>query len=387
MKWTTRAEVLAQVEKLWSRGTLLGAYANSVELYPKRLTLNAPSSNDISTHFAEVAAWQATLKLIEHVEVSWRQVRHPVHGRNQQPQALHLLSIEAAAALLGREAQLARFRELLSLVNARLPALLEWVRAQPMRALDLSAEFGRLIDVVEWFLGHPRAAVYLRQIDVPGVHSKWIESHLGVLGELLDLALDAAHIDQRFTGSSGFCARYGLRDRAQRVRFRLLEPGGVDSKIDASAFANLNFKPMRVLITENEINFLSLPDLSNTLAIFGAGYGFEALESADWLKACDIHYWGDIDTHGFAILDQLRGHLAHAQALLMDRVTLLAHRELWGEETAPTRRELSRLSSAELKLYNDLRDQRFAQNLRLEQERIGYAWVRQALSQLVFSRD
>ncbi|MGI6299138.1 MAG: Wadjet anti-phage system protein JetD domain-containing protein [Saccharofermentanales bacterium] len=40
--------------------------------------------------------------------------------------------------------------------------------------------------------------------------------------------------------------------------------------------------------------------------IFGAGYGFDHLASASWLNQKDIYYWGDIDTHGFAILNQLR---------------------------------------------------------------------------------
>ncbi len=38
----------------------------------------------------------------------------------------------------------------------------------------------------------------------------------------------------------------------------------------------------------------------------------EPLAEASWLKERDLFYWGDIDTHGFAILDQLRGHFPHA---------------------------------------------------------------------------
>lgn len=106
------------------------------------------------------------------------------------------------------------------------------------------------------------------------------------------------------------------------------------------------------------------------------------LAEAAWLKRCAVHYWGDIDTHGFAILDQLRAHLPQAESLLMDRDTLMAHAALWGDEPQPVRRDLLRLTDEERALYDDLRDNRIRANLRLEQERVGFGWVEEALGKL-----
>lgn len=44
--------------------------------------------------------------------------------------------------------------------------------------------------------------------------------------------------------------------------------------------------------------------------------------------------WGDIDTHGFAILDRLRRHFPQVRSMLMDRATLLAHEGQWVTEQA-----------------------------------------------------
>ncbi|MDO9425111.1 MAG: DUF2220 domain-containing protein [Methylobacter sp.] len=107
------------------------------------------------------------------------------------------------------------------------------------------------------------------------------------------------------------------------------------------------------------------------------------LRKADWLSRCRIHYWGDIDTHGFAILDQLRSRFDPVQSFLMDRATLLAFESQWGEEEKQTLRDLPRLNPAEMALYNDLRDNRIGKNLRLEQERIGFGWMESALSALM----
>ena len=125
------------------------------------------------------------------------------------------------------------------------------------------------------------------------------------------------------------------------------------------------------------------PDADKTgLLIFGAGYGFEVLDRAAWLQHCRVHYWGDIDTHGFAILDQLRAHLPDARSIMMDRSTLLAFEAHWGVEQRPTRRDLERLNADERALYDDLRDNRIRPKLRLEQEHIGFGWVERALAEL-----
>ncbi|MDN5863449.1 MAG: DUF2220 domain-containing protein, partial [Salinisphaera sp.] len=121
------------------------------------------------------------------------------------------------------------------------------------------------------------------------------------------------------------------------------------------------------------------------LVIFGLGYGLDRLADIEWLHGTEIHYWGDIDSHGFAMLHRLRTMFPQARSLLMDRATLQAHRHLWGQEPGHSRFEgsLSTLNDAEQALFDDLKENRLAQRLRLEQERIAYGWVQQALARRV----
>ena len=91
----------------------------------------------------------------------------------------------------------------------------------------------------------------------------------------------------------------------------------------------------------------------------------------------------DIDTHGFAILDQLRAHFAHALSFLMDRDTLQTHQDQWVTEPKPTQRDLKRLSEDEGRLYDDLRWRRLREEpVRLEQERIGFGRVERKVAAL-----
>ena len=116
--------------------------------------------------------------------------------------------------------------------------------------------------------------------------------------------------------------------------------------------------------------------------IFGAGYGFENLASVKWMHDRKIHYWEDIDTHGFAILNQLRRFFPDVSSLLMEHDTLMEHQTLWGVEPSPETGTLMRLSAEESALYDQLRRDELGSHLRLEQEKIGFEWLVEALGRV-----
>jgi hypothetical protein len=388
MTWTTPADLRAQVQRLWDRGRLLASLVDGEALFPLRLRLKGPSSAELADRFAEVRHWIAELRQGAHYRVVMSEVRHRVLGANQVPAEVWIDTLDDALALIGRTRDAKRFRGLVSLTREREPSALVWLARRPLDALELAQEWTLLLDVVAWVQARPRPGTYLREIDVPGVHTKLVEARRAVLTALLDAALPAEAIDDRFAGASQFCQRYGFRDKPARVRFRLLDPRlsllspGTDQDltVNADTFARLEPPVRRVFVTENEINFLAFPRVDDSLVVFGAGYGFETLAAADWLRRCDLHYWGDIDTHGFAILDQLRGLFPDAASFLMDRETLMAHESHWAEEPRPASRDLPHLRPAEHALYDDLRHDRIRPALRLEQERVGFRWLEAALA-------
>jgi len=391
MSWTTPADLRAQVQKFWDRGEILASLVTGESLFPKRLVLKSPTSAGMAERFDDVRTWIAELCAMAHCRVEMREFRHRVFGANAVPQEAWIDTVEAALALIGRQGEAKRFVGLIEMTRERQPLLIGWLAKRPLRALELADAWSRLLDIVVWLQNHPRPCVYLRQVDIPGVHSKFIEAYRGVLTELLDAVLPPASIDSSASGMSRFAARYGFCDKPERIRFRVLDPehallrneGAQDISLDAASFALLECSVSRVFITENEINFLAFPPVKDSLVVFGAGYGFDMLRNAAWLARCRIRYWGDIDTHGFAILDQLRSQFKHVESFLMDRRTLLAFEALWGEDDKQTRRDLLRLTAAESALYDELRDNRIRKNLRLEQERIGFGWVMAAVSALM----
>ena len=390
MRWTPPAELRRQVRRLWDHGEILASLVTGKNLLPRRLVLKRPSAAELRDHFDEARTWSASLRSMPYVRLTMRDVRHRVSGTNALPHEAWIDTVENAAALIGKRREVAVFRRLAEATGSRQPSLLPWLARRPLKALQLAGDWNLLLDIVGWLQDHPRPGIYLRQMDVPGVHSKFVETRRGVIGELLDCALPTESIDANANGAAGFARRYGFLDRPERIRFRILDPAHAllpgnhvqDVTLDARTFVALDTGVSRVFITENEINFLAFPRMEDGMAVFGAGYGFETLGQARWLARCRLYYWGDIDTHGFAILDELRSHFDQVESILMDRNTFLAFESLWGTENAPIGRDLPRLTAEERALYDDLRDNRIGTNLRLEQERIGFGWARTALSRL-----
>lgn len=383
MSWTTPADLRAQVQRLWDRGDLLRAAVTDAGPRPLRLNLKAPLASDLSDRFEAVRDWVRAIAGTPQVRIEWREWNHRVQGVQRLPAAVWLDTQQDALAFIGKVGQAQRLEVLWQHTAATQPALLAWLFRRPIQALDLADRWERLLAVVAWLQAHPRPGVYLRQVNVPGVDSKFIEAHRGVLTELLDLALPPEAVERGASGVAQFTRRFGFLDKPVRIRFRLLDPalpslpgceGLPDITLDAASFA-LALPVERVFVTENQTNFLAFPPAAAAMVVFGAGYGWEALARAAWLHRCRLHYWGDIDTHGFAILDQLRGYFPHAASFLMDRQTLLAHRLHWGQEPDPVRHDLSRLTPAEAAVHDDLRFDRHQRRLRLEQERVGFGWV------------
>lgn len=389
-KWTRPADLSLQVWKLWDRGDLLASLAKGESLFPKRLVLKGPTSIDMVDRFGEVIEWINEIRGIPHCRIEMQELKHRVLGANSIPSKVWVDTTEDALGLINKQKDAARFVSLVETTRKHHPELLDWLVLHPLSALDLSGRWDRILAVVTWMKCNPNPGLYLRQIDIPGVHSKFLEMQRGVLAELFDIALPKNAIDSSASGISQFEKRFGFLEKPVRVRFRILDPritafqgvGRPDITLDAESFSKLNIGISRVFITENEINYLAFPDTLSGLVIFGAGYGFEMLRKAKWLSQCTVYYWGDIDTHGFAILNQLRCLLGNVKSILMDRATLLEFKPQWGIEDKQAIHDLPLLSADERALFDDLRDNKIQMNLRLEQEKIGFHWVEASIRAL-----
>ncbi len=396
-RWTTARSIVERLERRWNSGEILAARLNGEALFPMEIRLRRPSPREIAEQFGEVSDWARELAAASRearssgFELRRETLNNRVQGANALPVSAIIPTESDALELIGKRRAVVRFQALADETLVRHPSLRDWLARRPHRALEHAAEWDRVLAVLDWFVAHPRPALYLRQLDIPSVDTKFIESHRKLLGELLDIVLPESAVDRSAMGVKAFSRRYGLRTEAPLVRFRFLDPALYlqgsfsDVSLPPEEFAGLRSAAERVFITENRVNGLAFPGCPGAMVVFGLGYGLERLSEIPWLREVDVHYWGDIDTHGFGMLNRLRASLSHAQSFLMDRETLDAHCRLWGCEPAGGRYkgDISRLTKAEAALYEDLFSDRLGERVRLEQERVSYGWLQRTLESLL----
>jgi hypothetical protein len=395
----------AQSQKTWDSGALLRELLDPSGVYPRRRPLKRPTAATLRSDYAAARSWSAELFAgVGGFTLETAEVGRTTIGSNLLPAAAVFDSAEDEIAFVGKSKDADRYRGLAAELAALDAAFRAWTLKRPMRLLELGDDALTAARVALWLRDNPEPGVFVRQLSLPGVHTKFIERHRQVIDEMTaglrtdpSLPPDVAEGDvlpevpaeqeallgqsTARTPSARFAARHGFLHPPELVRFRALDPGmpllgqARDLTVTAEAFSTLNLAIRRVIVTENLVNFLALPESTDTLAVYGAGYGFSSLRDASWLRDCEIWYWGDLDTHGFRILDQLRAVHPHVVSVLMDEETLLAHRDAWGSEPTPSLAMLVRLTAEESALYEALGSDRFGQSVRLEQELIRWEWV------------
>jgi hypothetical protein len=376
--WTRPADVRAAVRRKWDSGALLARFAAGQDWERIGIPLRGPSARQLGDHFTEAREWAADWAeaACGPLRVEYKQVGGRHFGANSVPCRAWLDSYDEAWALLGVRPDVRRLTGLLEVTLGT--RLVPWLAHHPMRALRLADAWDKLLATVRWIEQRQVPGMYLRQVDVPGVDTKFIEQHKGVLSELLDIQLDPSRVDPL---APDFAGRYGFLRKPGYVRFRM--DGGFHGFSEMSVrVAELTEPPdgvTRVYVVENEVTYLAISVPATAMVIFGAGYAVSVLEPLGWLADLDVVYWGDIDTHGFAILNRLRHRLPHARSMLMDHATLLAHRDHWIAEPSPSAKVLDHLDPAESGLYDDLVSNAYAPSVRLEQERVRFAAVERAI--------
>ncbi|WP_051215428.1 Wadjet anti-phage system protein JetD domain-containing protein [Granulicoccus phenolivorans] len=332
--------------------------------------LHPPTEATVLADRDRVAGWLSAWRELDGtpgVSVAWAPRRWPAMGSQSVPVRVLLTGAAPVATMAGRSQEWDRLTGFASTLRAAWPAaayLGDGLRACATTLARLPAtELEPLSDVVAWLLQNPHGHLRPREVPVPGVDTKWLERHRRPVESLVAAISGNASSE--------------LVAEAQRFRVRVLDnqllgPGQVrDLTATVAELALWSLSPVRVLIVENLTSLASLPPLHGTVALHGRGYAVTELARIPWVGGSPIDYWGDLDSHGFAILGRCRDRLPHTRSVLMDRVTLRRHAALMVPEPSPYRAAVPGLTVDEAAALALLAEH----DLRLEQERLELAYA------------
>lgn len=281
-------------------------------------------------------------------------------------------------------AELAGTGDVWSLANARLQALQQITGAnmhQFARIYDLvttlsSSNWECLCASLQYFMANPNCGLYIRQLPIPGVDTKWVGLHQPELTKVMQLARGC---DLEFYELTGV----RTPDHLNHVVVRILCPelrkqmGGLGHiDVPVSEVAAWTLRPAKILFVENLESGIALGDLPGTIAFVGKGNAATSLADIPWVSATQAFYWGDIDTYGLAIFARMRARMPHLTPILMDTDTLMAHTSVWVTEKTQHPAPAS-LPITQQAVFDLLTTAGPMQGVRLEQERISWsvAWA------------
>ena len=315
--------------------------------------------------------------------------RHVYTTKQQIPSHLELNDIDAAAAICGDgwPERLARGRDRLTRMRDRFPGLDRPDLLLRRAEVSTDIDFDLLLTVAEWLLADPtriQRGITPRQVPIPGVHAKWLQQNQAQILSLTGL------------GDLGLLPRHPAR-----IHFSYLDPDyrRTGGRIHDSATVGDHFEPAYhpsvVIISENKDTAIHFPEIAGGISVEGAGFGGKTAAAFPWLiSAPHLIYWGDIDAHGFEILNGYREDGVPAASILMDLITYETYEPLGTNadakgnpiEPGPTK-PLSTLTHAEFGLYARLRSTNHHRHRRLEQERIPLADAASAVHARLIASD
>jgi hypothetical protein len=369
-------------------GTDSGAYT---------VVLDPPSATDVTTRAGDVSAWLARWRrwAAQHPDVTLRTrtIRtkfgaQPIHTHLDIPGTLALAGLNPGTASHWRRAR-ARWDQL----RPHQPS--QAVRPWLARIVDLdNYDFATLLAATAWFRAHPCSGLTVRSVPVPGMHTKWLARHRGMVLACLGTPTDSTQPTEP-TGESdpadiptGDLDALGLRPLPREVSIVLSDPvlctvaGGlrqISAPVDE--LARLPICPDAVLIVENKEPALAWSDTTGLVVIHSLGNHLDVLGSLPWIPYDRCWYWGDLDRHGFTLLSRARTMVPRLTSLLMAPGDIEIYRPLGVEEDLDrydqpdptlTPAEVSALAALHLS---------GGKYLRTEQERIPISDAEHALAQ------
>ncbi len=383
--WTGADQLLATLRRRWDTGAYLKAYASGEPWKLVSLPVKGPGAADLLERLDASRSWLARFEReTRHFCVEHREVRSRNLGANLVPARVTVRSFEQLCLILGTASDVRLLDDLIARTRSAMPALVDWVVNHPTVALRHAAIWGQILATVAWVERHDTTRYYVRQIDVEGVDTKFVEHNHKLLDQLLTTVLPAERVDYAAVPPT-FTRKFQFLDKPAYTRFRTLDSEPVDyteMTVRTEELAARNPGISTVFVVENEVTYLAFPSIADAIVVFGSGFALGGVTTLPWLGEKEVVYWGDIDTHGFDILNRLRSHLPSVQSLLMDHRTMLAHRAQWVTEPSPTNRSLPHLTADEQALYRDLVEGTFGPSIRLEQERVRFSLLGDALLRL-----
>lgn len=374
----TVSEITDKCHKMWKE-VLLKTLTNELDAYfpiiiPRTGKLQAKNvMSQLISHQNEIDKLEAQSK-------KYHKKSYTLHLKNRtfrragsqdEIEKITVDSLEDYLHIVQKKEDYKLFLKNAEKVRTSIPLLENWVHKNILKLIEHN-EWDDTLKVCHYFFQNPKPNLYVRQLPIE-VHTKFIADNQVLILSLLHFLIPE-HLPTQ-TETKRFEEKCNLLFDEALIRVRFLDNN--ISPIPTISYLSFSLSELKsypiacknIFLTENKMNFLTLPPLKNTVALWsGGGFSIAHLKNIEWLKEKQFFYWGDIDVQGLEILHQCRTYFPNTIAIMMDRITFdRFHNANDKKGESSTVQNLGKLTPKEIELHQYLKQKGF---LRLEQEKI-----------------
>lgn len=361
---------------------VLRAAIAGISVFPKTIRSNKQLSKDfaqMTSQLKPLIDWSKDRKGFGYT-IQYKKINTRLHGSQHIPESISFEHLDDYLIFIGKKNEYGLFVDDLGLILTAHPELQEVLAKSPFMIITNHNHWPELLKICSWFRNnHEPDRYYIRELPI-AVHTKYIESQQATLRVLFDALLkDHINVEEK-----AFEKRYRLKYPEPLIRLRvldrtlLIEGRFSDISLTLQEFKANSITCQHIIITENKMNFLTLPPLPGAVAIWGGGFAIENLKNIDWLNSVPIYYWGDLDEYGMQILSQMRKYYSQTVSFLMDQETLNTFEHYWEVGAICYAENLPFLTDCEFDVFRFLK----AKCIRLEQEKIPQYYVNDKLKEV-----
>jgi len=283
-------EIKKKAFKIYNNGTLFRNFLEQGNLFPFEIKLTKIKQNDIQNNFTNIHNEIQRLKS-QNFHIVYKDFHFKLLSTQKLPIAVVFYTEDILLNFIGKKVEFDRFIAIYKRTLESFPQLEVLIHQKPFLFLECEKILDRAFLVCSFFIENPKPKIYLRELSISGIDTKFVEQNKRIIDTFLSLLLDENSYDKNIVKLSnyGFEKKYHLKYPLPLVRFRVLDNAQKlcnlsDLSVTVDEFETLNIKANNVFIVENKKTMLSFLNIKDSIVIFGGGYGVEVLKDVSWLR-------------------------------------------------------------------------------------------------------
>ena len=183
----TLTELNKKARRPWTSGVFLKSWLQGDDFFPLDIPFKTPSGRTLSNEFIRVRDWISELHHHSKLDkgsgyqLNYRTINHQQLGQQRIPAQIRFETQTDWLSYINQQAAFKHFESLVAVTKRQLPQAMPLVQGKPLKLLEYAGVWEQLIKVCRYFQLNPLPERYIRQLDIQGVDTKFIESHKGIL--------------------------------------------------------------------------------------------------------------------------------------------------------------------------------------------------------------